>query len=157
MAKQIYVSKEGYAKLMAELEHLKTVKRNEVAQAIAKARSYGDLSENSEYDEAKNEQGEVETRIANLESIIENAVILDDSEVRTDRVSIGSLVKIYDIERNKEVEYRVVGSTEADPFAGKISDDSPLGKALIGCRKGDTINVEAPKGILRYTIISISK
>lgn len=157
MAKQIYVSKEGYAKLMAELEHLKTVKRNEVAQAIAKARSYGDLSENSEYDEAKNEQGEVETRIANLESIIENAVILDDSEVRTDRVSIGSLVKIYDIERNKEVEYRVVGSTEADPFAGKISDDSPLGKALMGCRKGDTINVEAPKGILRYTIISISK
>ena len=157
MAKQIYVSKEGYAKLTAELEHLKTVKRNEVAQAIAKARAYGDLSENSEYDEAKNEQGEVETRIANLESIIENAVILDDSEVRTDRVGIGSLDTVYDIEHNKETEYRVVGSTEADPFSGKISDDSPLGKALLGCRKGDTVNVEAPKGILKFTISEISK
>lgn len=157
MAKQIYVSKEGYVKLQSELEYLKTVKRNEVAQAIAKARAYGDLSENSEYDEAKNEQGEVETRIANLEETLEHAIVLDDNEVKTDKVSVGSLVKIYDIEHDKEAEYRVVGSTEADPFTGKISDDSPLGKALLGYRKGDTVNVEAPKGVLRYTIISISK
>ncbi len=157
MAKQIYVSKEGYAKLQSELEYLKTVKRNEVTQAIAKARTYGDLSENSEYDEAKNEQGEVESRIANLEDTLEHAVLLDDSEVKTDKVGVGSLVKIYDIERDKEAEYRIVGSTEADPFTGKISDDSPLGKALLGYRKGDTVNVEAPKGVLRYSIISISK
>lgn len=157
MAKQIYVSKEGYAKLQSELEYLKTVKRNEVTQAIAKARTYGDLSENSEYDEAKNEQGEVESRIANLENTLERAIILDDSEVSTDKVSVGSLVTIYDIERDKEAEYRIVGSTEADPFARKVSDDSPLGKSLLGFRKGDTVSVETPKGVLRYSIISITK
>lgn len=157
MAKQIYVSKEGYAKLQSELEYLKTVRRNEISQAIAKARSYGDLSENSEYDEAKNEQGEVETRIVNLEDTLAQAIILDDSEVKTDKVSVGSIVKIYDIERDQEFEYKIVGSTESDPFAKKISDDSPLGKALLGFRKGDTVTVEVPKGMIRCTIISISK
>lgn len=159
MAKQIYVSNEGYAKLQSELEYLKTVKRKEVAEAIAKARAYGDLSENSEYDEAKNEQGEVETRIANLEATLELAVILDDSDVKTDKISVGNLVIIRDFEHDKEYEYRVVGSTESDPFATpqRISDDSPIGKALIGARTGDTVNVETPKGIRKYIIESISK
>ena len=159
MAKQIFVSKEGYAKLHSELEYLKTDKRKEVAQAIAKARAYGDLSENSEYDEAKNEQAEVENRIANLEQTIENAVVLDDSDVKTDKVSVGNVVKIYDYEREKESEYRVVGSTESDPFAVPqcVSDDSPIGRALIGARKGDTVNIETPKGIYRCTVVSISK
>ena len=159
MAKQIYVSNEGYAKLQSELEYLKTVKRKEVAEAIAKARAYGDLSENSEYDEAKNEQGEVETRIANLEATLELAVILDDSDVKTDKVSVGNLVTIRDFEHDKEYEYRVVGSTESDPFAvpQRISDDSPIGKALIGARTGDTVNVETPRGVRKYIIESISK
>ncbi len=159
MAKQIYVSNEGYAKLQSELEYLKTVKRKEVAEAIAKARAYGDLSENSEYDEAKNEQGEVETRIANLEATLELAVILDDSDVKTDKVSVGNLVTIRDFEHDKEYEYRVVGSTESDPFAApqRISDDSPIGKALIGARTGDTVNVETPRGVRKYIIESISK
>lgn len=159
MAKQIFVSNEGYAKLQSELEYLKTVKRKEVAEAIAKARAYGDLSENSEYDEAKNEQGEVETRIANLEATLEIAVILDDSDVKTDKVSVGNLVTIRDFEHDKEYEYRVVGSTESDPFAvpQRISDDSPIGKALIGARKGDTVNVETPRGVRKYIIESISK
>ena len=159
MAKQVFVSSEGYAKLQSELEYLKTVKRKEVAEAIAKARAYGDLSENSEYDEAKNEQGEVETRIANLEATLELAVILDDSDVKTDKISVGNLVTIRDFEHDKEYEYRLVGSTESDPFAvpQRISDDSPIGKALIGARKGDTVNVETPKGVRKYIIESISK
>ena len=159
MAKQISVSKEGYSKLQSELEYLKTVKRKEIAQAIAKARAYGDLSENSEYDEAKNEQAEVENRIANLEQIVASAVVLDDSDVKTDKVGVGNLVKIYDFERDKEFEYRVVGSTESDPFAVPqcVSDDSPVGKALIDARKGDTVTIETPKGVYRCTVVSISK
>ena len=142
MAKQIFVSKDGYLKLQNELEHLKTVKRAEIAQAIKKARSFGDLSENSEYDEAKNEQAEIETKIAQLEETIKNATVLDDTQLKTDKVSVGNKVRIYNV---------------ADPFANKISDDSPLGKALIGSREGDTITVEAPVGILKYTIIEIAK
>ncbi|MEG1742951.1 MAG: transcription elongation factor GreA [Clostridia bacterium] len=157
MAKQIYVSKEGFEKLHTELEHLKTVKRSEVAQAIKKARAYGDLSENSEYDEAKNEQGEIESKIAQLEEIINNAVILDEKDIKTDKVSVGSIVKIYDFERDKEYEYRIVGSTEANPFEKRISDDSPLGKTLLGARRGDTITVEAPRGNMKYTVMEISK
>ncbi len=157
MAKQIYVSKEGFEKLQNELEHLKTVKRVEVAEAIKKARAYGDLSENSEYDEAKNEQGEIESKIAQLEETLQNAVILEDKDLKTDRVNVGTKVKIYDFEHGKEYEYSIVGVTEADPFENKISDDSPIGKALLGCRRGDTVTVEAPKGILRFNIMEISK
>ena len=158
-SKKSKITYEGLKKLEDELQALKTVKRKEVAQAIAKARAYGDLSENSEYDEAKNEQAEVENRIANLEQTIENAVVLDDSDVKTDKVSVGNVVKIYDYEREKESEYRVVGSTESDPFAVPqcVSDDSPIGRALIGARKGDTVNIETPKGIYRCTVVSISK
>ncbi|MDL2287545.1 transcription elongation factor GreA [Eubacteriales bacterium OttesenSCG-928-G02] len=157
MAKIIYVSKEGFSKLESELEFLKTVKRQEVAQAIKKARAYGDLSENSEYDEAKNEQGEIESKIAQLEETINNAVILEDKDIKTDKVNVGNIVKVYDVERDKEAVYTIVGSTEADPFQNKISDDSPIGQALIGAREGDTITAETPKGVIKYTIISISK
>ena len=157
MAKQIFVSKDGYLKLQNELEHLKTVKRAEIAQAIKKERSFGDLSENSEYDEAKNEQAEIETKIAQLEETIKNATVLDDTQLKTDKVSVGNKVRIYNVLDDAEQEFSIVGSTEADPFANKISDDSPLGKALIGSREGDTITVEAPVGILKYTIIEIAK
>ena len=157
MAKQIIVSHEGLKKLQQELEHLKTVKRKEVAQAIQKARAYGDLSENSEYDEAKNEQAEIEGKIANLEATLENAIVLDDSELGTDKVNVGNKVKVINIDADEESEYKIVSTAEADPIMGLISDDSPLGKALIGQRKGDSINVETPMGVMKYTITDISK
>ena len=157
MSKQITVSHEGLKKLQQELEHLKTVKRKEVALAIQKARAYGALSENSEYDEAKNEQAEVEGKIANLEAIIENAIVIDDSDIGTDKVGVGNFVTVHNIEDGEEVEYKIVSTTEADPLERRISDDSPLGKALIGQRKGDSVNVETPVGIVKYTITDISK
>ena len=157
MAKQIIVSHEGLKKLQQELEYLKTVKRKEVAQAIQKARAYGDLSENSEYDEAKNEQAEIEGKIANLEATLENAIVLDDSELGTDKVNVGNKVTVHNIDADEESEYKIVSTAEADPIMGLISDDSPLGKALIGQRKGDSINVETPMGIVKYTITDISK
>ena len=157
MAKQIIVSKEGLKKLQQELEYLKTVKRKEVALAIQKARAYGDLSENSEYDEAKNEQAEIEGKIAHLEETLENAIVLDDSELGTDKVNVGNKVKVINIDADEETEYKIVSTTEADPIMGLISDDSPLGKALIGQRKGDSINVETPMGVVKYTITEISK
>ncbi len=157
MAKQIIVSHEGLKKLQQELEHLKTVKRKEVAQAIQKARAYGDLSENSEYDEAKNEQAEIEGKIANLEATLENAIVLDDSDLGTDKVNVGNKVTVHNIDADEECEYKIVSTAEADPIMGLISDDSPLGKALIGQRKGDSVNVETPMGIVKYTITEISK
>ncbi len=157
MAKQIIVSNEGLKKLQQELEYLKTVKRKEVALAIQKARAYGDLSENSEYDEAKNEQAEIEGKIANLEITLENAIVLDDSELGTDKVSVGNKVMVHNIDTDEDAEYKIVSTTEADPMEFRISDDSPLGKALLGQRKGDSINVETPMGIIKYTITEISK
>ena len=157
MAKQIIVSKEGLKKLQQELEHLKTVKRKEVALAIQKARAYGDLSENSEYDEAKNEQAEIEGKIAHLEETLENAIVLDDSELGTDKVNVGNKVMVHNIDTDEDCEYKIVSTTEADPIQFMISDDSPLGKALLGQRKGDSINVETPMGIVKYTITNISK
>ena len=157
MAKQIIVSHEGLKNLQHELEHLKTVKRKEVAQAIQKARAYGDLSENSEYDEAKNEQAEIEGKIAQLEATLENAIVLDDSELSTDKIGVGNVVVVHNIEDGEETEYKTVSTAESDPIQGRISDDSPLGKALLGHRKGDSINVETPVGIVRYTVTGISK
>ncbi|MBE6693037.1 MAG: transcription elongation factor GreA [Ruminococcaceae bacterium] len=157
MAKQIIVSQEGLKKLQQELEHLKTVKRKEVALAIQKARAYGDLSENSEYDEAKNEQAEIEGKIAHLEETLENAIVLDDSELGTDKVNVGNKVMVHNIDTDEDCEYKIVSTTEADPIQFMISDDSPLGKALLGQRKGDSINVETPMGVVKYTITNISK
>ncbi|HBR30961.1 MAG TPA: transcription elongation factor GreA [Clostridiales bacterium] len=157
MSKQLIVSKEGLKKLENELEHLKTVKRKEVAQAIQKARSFGDLSENSEYDEAKNEQAEVEGMIAHLEETLKYAIVLDDKDLGTDKVNIGNKVVIHNIDTDDEIEYKIVSTTEADPLNFRISDESPIGKMLIGAKKGDSINVETPGGVVKYTISSISK
>ena len=144
MAKQIIVSHDGFLKLQNELEYLKTVKRKEVAQAIQKAREYGDLSENSEYDEAKNEQAEIESKIAALEVTLANAVVIDDADIGTDKVGVGNTVELHCIDNDEEYTY-------------KISDDCPLGKTLLGQKKGDSISVETPGGIRRFTITNISK
>lgn len=157
MAKQITVSKEGFEKLQAELDHLKAVKRKEVALAIQKARAFGDLSENSEYDEAKAEQAEVEHRIAQLEETLANAIIMSDSELSTDKVGVGNRVTAYCIDTEEEEEYKIVATTEADPMEGLISDDCPIGKAFLGCKRGDTVSVETPSGLFRYTINKISR
>ena len=157
MAKVYKLTAERLKELQDEMVWMKTVREKEVAELIKEARSFGDLSENSEYDEAKNEQAEIETKIAQLEETIKNATVLDDTQLKTDKVSVGNKVRIYNVLDDAEQEFSIVGSTEADPFANKISDDSPLGKALIGSREGDTITVEAPVGILKYTIIEIAK
>lgn len=155
--KQTILTGEGLSKLEEELEELKTVKRQEVAAKIKVALSFGDLSENSEYDEAKNEQAMVEARIAQVEAMLKNVHVLDDSDLPTDIVSIGSKLKLKDIEFDEEVEYYIVGSTEADPSEGKISDESPVGKSLLGHRVGDVVEVEVPSGLIEFEVLEISK
>ena len=146
----------GYKALVDELDYLKQEKIEEVKKAIAQARSFGDLSENSEYDEAKNEQAIVEARIADLEVMLKNIVIIDESELVTDAVSLGSTVKVYDEEFEEELEYIIVGSTEADLDIGKISDESPVGKALIGKKVGDVAEAVLPTGdTAKFRVISI--
>lgn len=155
--KHILTSK-GMQALEDELQDLKVVKRKEIAQKIKEAREQGDLSENAEYDAAKDEQRSIETRIEELEKIIKNAEVIDESAIDKDTVSIGSSVKFYDIEFDEELEYRIVGSTESDILKGLISNESPLGKALIGSRVGEEIEVEGAEGaISRYKILSIAR
>lgn len=156
MAKSIQLTKEGLEKLKAELENLRTVGRTDIAEKIRVARGYGDLSENSEYDEAKNEQAKIEARIIELEKMLENVVIIAD-DVDTDVVTIGVTVTVYDVEFEEELTYKVVGSAEADPMNGLISDDSPVGRALLGTKVGDEVVAEAPVGELRFKIVSIAK
>lgn len=155
--KQHVLTTEGLQKLKDELENLKTVKRREIADKIKVALSFGDLSENSEYDEAKNEQAEIESKIAALEETLENAVVMDDAELGTDKVSVGNTVNIHCIDDDREYTYKIVSAAEADPLDGRISDDCPLGKALLGQKQGASISVEAPNGIHKYTINDISK
>ena len=155
--KQLLVTEEGLRKMEEEFEYLKTVKRKEVIDAIGIARAFGDLSENSEYDEAKNEQAKAEARIMELEEQLKIVKVVDESEIKTDEVSIGSKVKVLNISLGKEIVYSVVGSTEADPFNNKISDESPIGKVLIGAKKGDTVEYETPKGIFKLEVLNISK
>jgi transcription elongation factor GreA len=155
--KQITVSSEGLKKLQEELEYLKTIKRKEVAENIKTARSFGDLSENSEYDEAKDEQGKVEKRIADIEAMLTNIRVVDGSDAKTDVASIGSKVKILYVEDNEEAEYTIVGPTEADPLTGKISDDSPVGSSILGKKQGEEFIVETPGGNITIRIISISR
>lgn len=157
MAKEIIVTDEGLRKLELELEELKTIKRKEVAEKIKVALSFGDLSENSEYDEAKNEQAFVESRIATLEAMLKVAKVVDESELSTDKVAIGSKVKVLNLTRNTETVYNIVGSTESDPLKGKISDESPIGKALVGSKVGDEVSVEAPAGIINIKVLEINK
>lgn len=157
MAKQVILTSEGLKKLQDELENLKTVRRKENTAAIKRALSFGDLSENSEYDEAKNEQAEIEARIVEIETMLNNANVIDTENIGTDVVSLGSKVKVKDVSDGEEEEYSIVGSTEADPMKGKISDESPVGNALLGHKIGETVTVEAPMGKIEYEIINISK
>ena len=156
MAKSIQLTKDGLEKLKGELEHLRTVGRTEIADKIRVARGYGDLSENSEYDEAKNEQAKIEARIIELEKMLENVTLIEDN-VNTDTVTIGVTVTVFDEEFEEELTYRVVGSAEADPMNGLISDDSPVGKALLGSTVGSEVMAETPMGEIRFKILNISK
>ncbi len=156
MDKKVVVTASGLKALEEELEMLKTVRRKEVSDKIRVARGYGDLSENSEYDEAKNEQAIVEARIADLEVMLKNVVVLDESEIVKDVISLGSTVKVYDEEFEEELEYVIVGSTEADLDLGKISDESPVGKALIGKKVGEIAEAILPTGdTAKFKVISI--
>jgi len=148
---------EGLKKYEEELQELKVVKRREVAQKIKEAREQGDLSENEEYDAAKDEQRDIEARIEELEKILKNAEVVDEDEVELDRINIGCKVKILDVEYNEELEYKIVGSTEANSLKGKISNESPVGKALIGSKVGDTISVETPAGVFQYKVLEIQR
>ncbi|MFO7295675.1 MAG: transcription elongation factor GreA [Caldicoprobacter sp.] len=155
--KETILTQEGVAKLEEELKYLKTVKRKEVAERIKQAIAFGDLSENSEYDEAKNEQAFVEGRIVTLENLLRNAKVIDDEDISTDVVSIGVTVKLLDVETNDVVEYTIVGSTEADPSVNKISNKSPVGKALLGKPVGATVDVHVPDGVIKFKILEIHK
>ena len=151
------MSQERYDALKAELHEMETVRANEVAELIKEARSFGDLSENSEYDEAKNEQGKLYSKIAEIKVLLENAEIVDNMEqdAPKDTVTLGSRVTVYDIEEEFEESYEIVGSQEANPKAGRISDDSPVGKGLHGHKAGDEVTVEAPGGSIRLRIVSV--
>lgn len=148
---------EGFRKLEERLEYLKTTKRSEIAENIRVARSFGDLSENSEYDEAKNEQGIVEQEIIELEETIKNARVIDESDLNLNVVSVGLQVRLLNIEDNREMEYRIVGSSESNPAMRMISDESPIGKALIGAHLNQVVEIAIPKGVFNYKIIGISK
>ena len=155
--KEVIMTQEGFDKLEKELEKLKTETRAEIAERIKVARGFGDLSENSEYDEAKNAQAENEQQIAELEIKIRNAKVIDSSEIDTKTVQIGNTVKLYDEEFEEEIEYTIVGSTEVDLTENKISNESPIGKALLGRKKGEVVDVDAPDGIIKSEILAIKK
>ena len=148
---------EGIKKLEEELEYLKTVRRKEITEKIKVALGYGDLSENSEYDEAKNDQAFNEGRIIQLENMLKNAVVVDESEIPKDKVSVGSIVKVMDYEFDEEVEYAIVGSAEADPMNFKISNESPVGSALLGKKVGDVVEVTVPSGVSKFEILEIRR
>ncbi len=155
--KEIILTQEGYNKLEEELNLLKTEKRTEISERIKIALGFGDLSENAEYDEAKTAQRENEEKIAELENQLRNAKIIDEKGIDTETVQIGNIVKVHDIEFDEDVEYTIVGSTEVNLSENKISNESPLGKALLGAKRGDTVDVDAPAGIIKYKILDITK
>lgn len=156
-AKQMLYTKEGLQALQDELRERQTVKREEIKDAIATARSFGDLAENSEYDEARNEQAKNEARILELQVLIDNALVVDETAIDTSVVSIGSNVKLFDYAMNCEVQYSIVGSNEVDPIEGKISDQSPIGHALMGRSEGDKISVDTPSGNLTFKVLGVSR
>lgn len=157
MDKKNILTYEGLKKLEDELEDLKVVKRKEVSQKIKEAREQGDLSENAEYDAAKDEQRDIEARIEELEKILKNAEVVDEEEVDLNKISVGCQVKILDIEFDEELEYKVVGSTEANSLTGRISNESPVGRAIMGASVGDIVTVETPAGDLQYKILEIQR
>ena len=155
--KKTKITYEGLKKLEAELEELKTVKRKDVAQKIKEARELGDLSENAEYDAAKDEQRDIEARIEEIEKILKNVEVVDEDEVDLSKVSIGCKIKLKDLEFDDVLEFKIVGSTEANSLKGKISNESPVGKAVEGRKVGDVVEVEAQDGIIKYEILEIQK
>lgn len=155
--KAVLLTQEGYDNLEKELEYLRTEKRAEVAERIKVALGFGDLSENSEYDEAKTAQAENEAKIADLENKIRYAKIIDESEIDTKTVQVGNIVKIFDMEFEEEETYTIVGSTEVDLSQNRISNESPIGMALIGAKKNDIVEVNAPAGVIKYKVLSITK
>lgn len=155
--KEVLLTQEGFDKLEQELKNLKTVKRVEIAERIKVALGFGDLSENSEYDEAKNAQAENETKIAELENKIRYAKIIDESEIDTKTVQVGNTVKLLDLEFDEEVSYTIVGSTEVDIAQNKISNESPIGSAILGAKKNQIVEVQAPAGVMQYKVLSITK
>ena len=157
MTDEILLTQEGYDDKVKELEELQTVKRPEIAERLKEAISYGDISENSEYDSAKNEQAELEDQISKLENIIKNAKIIDEKKVKSDKVSLGLKVRVKDSKTKEESVFSIVGSTEADPFEGKISNESLVGAALLGKKANDKVQVQVPDGMVTYEILSIEK
>ena len=153
---EVLITEEGLEKIESEIEYLKTVRRKEVAERIKVALGYGDLSENSEYDEAKNEQAQVEERIAKLEYMARNAKVVKGNDLNDQIVNVGSAVTVVDEDTQEEDTYYIVGSAEADPLEGKISNESPVGAALIGCKIGDVAEVEVPDGVIHYEVVEIS-
>ena len=157
MAKEYRLSAERLEELKQEMTYLKTVREREVAELIKEARSFGDLSENSEYDEAKNEQGKLYSRIAELDEILSNYTIISEQEKNMDTVHVGNTVVVEDLEFDEQVTYQIVGSQEADPMGGRISEESPFGRALLGRKAGEEVVVEAPAGSIRYKIVEIQR
>ncbi len=154
---EVLLTREGYDKLVAEHEELVAVRRLEVAERLKEAISYGDLSENAEYDAAKNEQAELEEKILRLETMIRNAKVIDESEISSDRVNLGHTVKVQYLDSDETEEYTIVGSNESDPFEGKISNESAVGSALIGTGVGEEVSIEIPDGIIHLKILEISR
>jgi len=157
MAQHVYLTEEGLETLKERLNYLKAVRRPEVAAKLQAARELGDLSENAEYDSAKEEQASLESEIFEIETKIRNAKIIDENEIDTSKVSVGSFVKLLDMEFNEEYEFKIVGSTESDPKNNLISNESPLGDAILGKKAGEIVNVIAPAGILKYKILDIRR
>lgn len=157
MDRDVVLTVNGLKKIEEELEQLKTVRRKEVAERIKQAIAFGDISENSEYDEAKNEQAQVEERILKLESMLKKARVIDEDDISIDVVSIGATVAVKDIEFDEDVEYTIVGSAEADPYELKISNESPVGRALIGKKIGDIVEVQIPDGVTKYKVLEIKR
>lgn len=158
MAKEYKISSTRLKELEEELHYLKTTKEKEVAEHLKEARSFGDLSENSEYDEAKNEQAKLYGRIAEVENILTHAVVIDETgEDNTGRIGLGCVVKVLDMDLDEEETYEIVGSQEANPMNGCISDDSPFGRAMVGKSEGDIVEVDAPMGVLKFKILSVDK
>lgn len=157
MEKRVYLTEEGLIKVEDELDELKSVARRKIALEIQSALCCGDIVENSEYDRAKNEQAQLEERISRLEGILDNSILIDETRTSTDIISIGSRISLKEVKEGDEFEYLLVGSVEANPFEGKISNESPLGKALIGSKKGDIIKTSVPDGIIEYEILNIEK
>ena len=154
--KQMY-TKQGYQDLIDELKYLKLTRREEIKEQIAVARGFGDLSENAEYDEARNEQAKVEARIQELEALIENAEIIDETNMDVRSISLGSVVKLFDEDFEEEITYNIVGSNQADPLENKISDQSPIGRALMGKKAGESVTVIAPAGELHFKVLEVSR